>query len=101
LLAENWTHDSGAAMPLARFALDTGFATQEAYAFVRACRDPRVMAVKGVPRGAALIGTPTAVDISQGGKLRRGIKVFRWRWASPSWSSTTTCARARMSARTD
>jgi phage terminase large subunit GpA-like protein len=72
-----WTHASGAAMPLARFALDTGFATQEAYAFVRACRDARVMAVKGVPRGAALIGTPTAVDVSQGGKkLRRGIKVF-------------------------
>jgi phage terminase large subunit GpA-like protein len=49
----DWTHASGAAMPLARFALDTGFATQEAYAFVRACRDARVMAVKGVPRGAA------------------------------------------------
>lgn len=77
LLAENWTHASGAALPLARFALDTGFATQEAYTFVRACRDPRVMAVKGVARGAALIGTPTAVDISKGGKkLRRGIKVF-------------------------
>lgn len=77
LIAENWTHASGAAMPLARFALDTGFATQEAYAFVRVCRDPRVMPVKGVPRGAALIGTPTAIDVSQGGKkLRRGIKVF-------------------------
>jgi phage terminase large subunit GpA-like protein len=77
LLAETWTHDSGARMPLARFALDTGFATQEAYAFVRTARDPRVMAVKGVARGAALIGTPTAVDMSQGGKrLRRGIKVF-------------------------
>lgn len=77
LLAENWTHASGAALPLARFAVDTGFATQEAYTFVRACRDPRVMGVKGVARGAALIGTPTAVDISKGGKkLRRGIKVF-------------------------
>jgi phage terminase large subunit GpA-like protein len=77
LLAENWTHASGAALPLARFALDSGFATQEAYTFVRASRDPRVMAVKGVARGAALIGTPTAVDISKGGKkLRRGIKVF-------------------------
>lgn len=77
LLAENWTHASGPAMPLARFALDTGFATQEAYTFVRACRDPRVMPIKGVPRGAALIGTPTAIDVSQGGKkLRRGIKVF-------------------------
>ncbi len=77
MLAEHWTHASGAAIPLVRFALDTGFATQEAYAFVRACRDPRVMAVKGIPRGAALIGIPTAVDISRGGKkLRRGIKVF-------------------------
>ena len=44
---------------------------------MRATHDPRVMAVKGVARGAALIGTPTAVDVSQGGKkLRRGIKVF-------------------------
>ena len=77
MVAESWTHASGAALPLARFALDTGFATQEAYAFVRACRDSRVMAVKGVARGAALIGTPTAVDMSQGGKkLRRGTKVF-------------------------
>ena len=77
LVAQTWTHESGAALPLARFALDTGFATQEAYTFVRACGDPRVMPVKGVARGAALIGTPTAVDISQGGKkLRRGIKVF-------------------------
>ena len=77
MLSESWTHASGAAMPLARFALDTGFATQESYAFVRASRDSRVMAVKGVARGAALIGTPTAVDMTQGGKkLRRGIKVF-------------------------
>ena len=77
LLAEQWTHASGTTMPLARFALDTGFATQEAYAFVRASRDSRLMAVKGIARGAALIGTPQAVDVSQGGKkLRRGIKVF-------------------------
>jgi phage terminase large subunit GpA-like protein len=77
LIAETWNHASGAQVPLARFALDTGFATQEAYTFVRLVRDPRVMAVKGVPKGAALIGTPTAVDLTQGGKkLRRGIKVF-------------------------
>lgn len=77
LLSETWTHASGASVPLVRFALDTGFATQEAYAFVRAVRDSRVMAVKGVARGAALVGTPTAVDATTGGKkLRRGIKVF-------------------------
>jgi len=77
LIAETWSHESGAQLPIARFALDTGFATQEAYTFVRLVRDPRVMAVKGVPKGAALVGTPTAVDLSQGGKkLRRGTKVF-------------------------
>ncbi len=64
-------------MPLARFAIDTGYATQESYAFVRSSRDPRIMAIKGVPRGAALIGTPTAVDLTVAGKkLRRGIKVY-------------------------
>jgi phage terminase large subunit GpA-like protein len=77
VIAESWTHESGAQVPLARFALDTGYATQEVYAFVRATHDSRVMPVKGVPRGAALIGTPTAVDVSKGGKkLRRGIKLY-------------------------
>lgn len=77
LLGETWTHAGGAQLPLARFAIDTGFATQEVYAFVRACRDPRVMAIKGAARGAALIGTPTAVDVSVGGKkLRRGLKLY-------------------------
>lgn len=77
MINETWTHESGAQMHLVRIGLDTGYATQEAYTFVRACRDPRVMPVKGVPRGAALVGTPAAVDVSQGGKkLRRGIKVF-------------------------
>ncbi len=77
MLNETWTHERGASMPLTRLALDTGFATQEAYAFVRATRDSRLMAVKGIRRGAALIGTPTAVDVSQGGKkLRRGVKVY-------------------------
>lgn len=77
LVEETWTHESGAQLSLTRFALDTGFATQEAYAFVRAAKDSRVMAVKGVARGAALVGTPTAVDVTVGGKkLRRGIKLW-------------------------
>ena len=77
VLRETWTHETGCQMPLSRLALDTGFATQEAYAFVRQVRDSRLMAVKGIARGAALVGTPTAVDATTGGKkLRRGIKVF-------------------------
>lgn len=77
VLTESWTHESGSLMSLSRLAIDTGFATQEAYAFVRNVKDSRVMAVKGVARGAALIGLPTAVDATVGGKkLRRGVRVF-------------------------
>jgi hypothetical protein len=78
---ETWTHVSGAQLPLVRLAVDTGFATQEVYAFVRASRDTRIVPVKGIRTGAmggaALVGSPTAVDLTTGGKkLRRGIKVF-------------------------
>ena len=77
LMGETWTHSSGCQLSLARLALDTGYATQEAYAFVRSVRDARLMPIKGIAGGAALIGTPTAVDATASGKkLRRGIKVF-------------------------
>ena len=77
MLDETWTHEGAAQMPLQRLAVDTGYETQRAYAFVRACRDPRVMAIRGVPKGAALIGTPVAVDVTiDGRKLRRGVKLF-------------------------
>lgn len=77
MTTETWKHTSGTRLPLARLAIDTGYATQETYSFVRLLRDSRVMAVKGVARGAALIGIPTAVDVTTGGKrLRRGIKVY-------------------------
>lgn len=77
VLHESWTHASGAPLPLSRIAIDSGFATQETYAFVRRLHDARVMAIKGVAKGAALIGSPTAVDVSSAGKkMRRGIKVF-------------------------
>lgn len=77
VLSEQWTHASGALLPLTRLGLDTGFATQEAYAFARAASDPRLLPMKGVGSGAALIGTPTAVDVSVPGKrIRRGLKLF-------------------------
>ena len=77
MLDESWTHASGVQLRLTRIGLDTGFATQEAYAFVRKWRDPRLLPMKGVARGAALVGLPTAVDMTVGGKkLRRGVRVY-------------------------
>ncbi len=76
MLSETWTHASGADVPLARIAIDTGFATEHAYTFVRARKDSRLMAVKGVAKGAALVSAPRALDISIGGKrLKAGIKL--------------------------
>ena len=77
LVGDTWTHASGAQLPLQRIGIDTGFATQETYAFIRTLKDPRVMGMKGQGHGAALIGTPTSVDLSRHGKrLRRGVKIY-------------------------
>lgn len=76
MLSETWTHDSGADMPLMRICLDSGYATEHAYAFVRNRKDSRLVAIKGVHKGAALVSAPRAIDISIGGKrLRGGIKL--------------------------
>ena len=84
MLEETWVHASGPGsapgqaieMPLRRLAIDSGFATQEVYAWARRHSAARVMVVKGVERGSALIGLPTAVDVTAEGKrLRRGVKV--------------------------
>ena len=77
LLGETWERETGAQLPIKRLAVDSGYATQEVYAWTRTQPAARVMAVKGVSRGSALVGMPTAVDVTAGGKrLRRGAKVY-------------------------
>ena len=76
MLSETWSHQSGVQMPLKRLAVDSGYATSEVYSWVRRHHAGLVMAIKGVERGSALVGMPTAVDITAGGKrLRRGVKI--------------------------
>jgi phage terminase large subunit GpA-like protein len=76
LLTETWQQSSGVEMLLKGLAIDCGFATQEVYAWARTQASARVFAVKGVERGSALVGLPTALDVTLSGKrLRRGIKV--------------------------
>jgi len=75
MLSETWSHSSGVQLALRRLAVDSGFATQEAYAWTRR-HSGLAMAIKGTDRGGALVGLPTAVDITVGGKrLRRGVRV--------------------------
>ena len=76
LLDESWRHASGAELRVEGLGIDSGFATQEVYGWVRTQSAGRVFALKGVERGSALVGLPTAVDVSLGGRrLRRGAKV--------------------------
>jgi len=75
-LNEEYRSASGAPLSIARIAVDTGFATQEAYHWARV-NGSRVMAVDGRPSGAALVLSPTQVDLTYSGKkIKRGCKLY-------------------------
>jgi phage terminase large subunit GpA-like protein len=72
-----YRHPSGADLMLSRMAVDTGFATQEVYAWARQQGASRVLAVDGRPSGAALVGSPSQVDVTVGGrKVKHGAKLW-------------------------
>src|SRR5690606_27703454 len=77
ILAESFPHESGADLPILKLAIDTGYATQEVYDWVRRQSQDRVLAVKGVERLGAAVGTPSHMDVtSQGKRKRRGLLVW-------------------------
>ncbi|MCB9980275.1 MAG: phage terminase large subunit family protein [Rhodospirillales bacterium] len=76
MIGESWHHADGCELKLSRIAVDSGYATQEVYDWVRKQSPSFVIAVKGVQRGAALVGMASAVDTTADGKkFRRGIKI--------------------------
>lgn len=77
MLVETWPHESGVDMRLQRMAVDSGYATQAVYSWVRRQSMERVMATKGQERQRVLVGHPTAVDVNyQGRKISRGTQVW-------------------------
>jgi phage terminase large subunit GpA-like protein len=76
-LDQTYHHDAGIDLPVIRFAIDSGFATQDVYAWARRQGPGRVMVVKGVDGGVAIVGQPTAVDVKlDGKKFTRGVRVW-------------------------
>lgn len=70
-------HSSGVMLPISRFAIDSGFATQQVYNWVRKQPINFAMAIKGTDSGVTPLGLPTRVDLNiNGKKLRRGAKVW-------------------------
>lgn len=76
-LGTTYRGDAGVELPIARIAIDSGYATQEVYQWARRHGTGRVMVVKGYDGGAAIVGTPSPVDVrGDGRKVKRGVKVW-------------------------
>jgi phage terminase large subunit GpA-like protein len=73
-----YPREQGGEMPVQMLGVDSGYATNDVYAWAREQRGTgRVIVVKGAERAGVPIGTPTAVDVTIGGKrIARGIKVW-------------------------
>jgi len=72
-------HESGQEMRIAMMAVDSGYNTQNVYAWCRRYPKNRVIAVKGKTSGAltTLVSAPTAVDVTIGGKkMAKGYQVW-------------------------
>lgn len=76
-LNEVYRTEAGLELPITRMGVDTGFATQEAYQWARSHGSSRVLALDGRNTGVALIGSPSVVDVTVGGrKIARGGKLW-------------------------
>jgi phage terminase large subunit GpA-like protein len=64
-------------VPIVKFAIDSGYATPEVYAWTRQFGGSRAVVIKGDSRAAAPVGQPSPIDIGpQGKRVRLGIKVW-------------------------
>lgn len=76
LLNETFPHESGLEMPIAKMAVDTGYATNDVYAWVRGTGG-RAIAVDGRQTGAVPVAHPSSVDVTVGGrKISNGLKIW-------------------------
>ena len=77
-LQRDFVHSqAGVCMKLTKIAVDTGYNTQEVYAWCRLQSSSLVMPVKGQDNQNVPITIPKSVDIKKNGKkFRRGIKIW-------------------------
>lgn len=77
LVNSTWLHASGVDIPLMRFGVDSGFATNEVYHWAAAQAPGKVLVMKGQEQGHTPLGTPAPVySDTKGRKLKYGLK--RW-----------------------
>lgn len=78
LLEEEFESEDGVNRRISMLAVDTGFATQEVYNWVRAHSFNNVMAIKGVDNSLVPLNSPTKVDINyKGKKISGGVRLWK------------------------
>jgi phage terminase large subunit GpA-like protein len=77
LVQSDYPSVAGCRLPIARFAIDSGYATSEVYAWARRQSERQTIVIKGDARVAAPISAPSPIDVGpQGTRIRRGVKVW-------------------------
>jgi phage terminase large subunit GpA-like protein len=77
LLARTWIREDGLEMSIRTMAVDSGYATQDVYNWVRKQPKNRAIAVKGYSKLPVLVGTAKPVDVNKRGKtIRRGVLLW-------------------------
>jgi phage terminase large subunit GpA-like protein len=77
-LSMTFPHENGVAMPLRAVAIDSSYATQHVYRWVRSQQVGRVFAIKGTDDQGAMVMQPKAVEVqAQGKRLQRGLKLWQ------------------------
>jgi phage terminase large subunit GpA-like protein len=79
LLGRTWPHAGGAALQVARLAIDTGYEAPAVYAWARRQGFAQVAPIKGVEgfNRASPVSGPTYVDVTEAGRrLRRGARLW-------------------------
>ena len=79
LLGQTWSHENGAALALAKLAIDTGYEPTAVYGWARRAGVAQVAPVKGTDgfNRSSPVSGPTYVDASDGGRrLRRGARLW-------------------------
>lgn len=78
-LSRDWPRADGGTSFVRVAAVDSGYATQEVYGYIRSAGVPNCEVIALDPRtsGATILGQATYVDVSLGGqKIRRGVRLY-------------------------
>lgn len=76
IVNEKWEREDGTILGMSKMAIDTGYNTQQVYAFCRRFHPSQVIPVKGQDKQAVVLSTPTAVDKGRKGKIVGSLRLY-------------------------